>query len=40
MDLLSVKFTKNQRIEVLKPVTALASRMLSHLLIASTSLLL
>lgn len=38
MDFLSAKFTKNQRSVELKPVVKLASHMLSHLIITSTSL--
>ena len=35
MSFLSTKFTKEERSEVLKPFTNLASEMLSYLLIAS-----
>ena len=38
MHFLSTEFTNNQRSVQLKPVVQLASHMLSHLLIASTSL--
>ena len=38
MDFLSAKFTKNQRSVELEPVVELANHMLSHLIIASTSL--
>jgi len=38
MDFLSAKFTKQKRFEALTPVVALASHMLSHLLIASMTL--
>ena len=37
MDFLSTKFTKDKRFVKLKPVIEFASRMLSHLLIASMS---
>ena len=38
MDFLSLEFTENRRSVELKPFADLASHMLSHLLIASTSL--
>jgi len=38
MDFLSAKFTKNERSMELKLIIELASHMLSHLIIASTSL--